>query len=368
MNKSLALEKTAGQPEFPAFVALPVARAETLTGFSELVSRLGGVPEDMLRRAQIDARVIEDPNGLIAFRSLVHLLERTASELECPDFGIRLAKAQGPSKIFSPVGVAMRNSATLGQALRYCVEHVYVYCNALGLSLETLEDDAGVFLRFDVLIDRLPHQQQMLEYTLALMHNVTPLISGGRARVRELWFTHPRVAPLKSYRQHFASLIRFEQPMNGILFEERDLNAPVTNPDRQLYQLAANFIDRFPNPQKTLSMQVRSLIGRLLKEEDSSLEQVAARLGMHPRTLQRRLREEGQSFEAMKDAVRRDTVLQFIRHKRMPLIQVAQALGYAEVSTLSRSCYRWFASSPRQLRTRLCNNAHGELEELGASH
>jgi AraC-like DNA-binding protein len=77
---------------------------------------------------------------------------------------------------------------------------------------------------------------------------------------------------------------------------------------------------------------------------------------MHPRTLQRRLREEGHSFESLKDALRRDITLQFLKRKRMPLIHVAEALGYSEVSTLSRSCYRWFSVSPRQLRAQLCND------------
>jgi AraC-like DNA-binding protein len=188
------------------------------------------------------------------------------------------------------------------------------------------------------------------------MHNVTPLMSGERARIREIWFTHAPIAPLKAYRMHFQSRVRFEQPMSGLLFDHCDLEAPVLNRDRQLYQLAASFIDvGFPKAHNLLSVHVRALISRLLRGENSSLDHVAEILGMQPRTLQRRLREEGQSFETMKDGVRRDTALQFLGRKSMPLIHVAEALGYSEVSTLSRSCYRWFSASPRQLRSRLGN-------------
>jgi AraC-like DNA-binding protein len=351
-------EPVAGETAVQDQGAVPVARAETLTGFPRLVAQLGGDAAAMLQRAQIDPAVLDDANGLVPFRALVHLLERAATELDCADFGVRLAGMQGPAKIFSPVGVAMRNSPTLGDALRYCVDNVHVYCNALRVAFEAPAESPGALLRFDVLIDRLPHQQQMLEYTLALMHNVVPLISGESAHVREIWFTHAPIAPLKAYLAHFRCKVRFEQPVNGLLFDERDLKAEIPNPDRQLYQLATGFIDvRFPKAHNTLTVHVRSLIGRLLRDEDSSLDNVAAILGMHPRTLQRRLREEGQSFETMKDGVRRDTALQFLRHNRIPLIHVAEAVGYAEVSTLSRSCYRWFAASPRQMRTRLSSGA-----------
>jgi AraC-like DNA-binding protein len=341
--------------------SVPMARAETLARFPELVSRLGGDPVAMLRRVQIDPGVLDDPNGLIAFRAMVHLLENASVELDCPDFGIRLAIAQGPGKIFSPVGVAMRNSLTLRAALRYCVDNVHVYCNGLRVTFEAAERAEETFLRFDILLDRLPHRQQTLEYTLALMHNVIPQMSGGTSRVREIWFTHPPIAPLKSYRAHFRSKVAFGQPINGLLFDNRDLEVPVSNTDRQLYQLATSFIDgRFPRTNNTLSVHVRSIISRLLREEDCSLERVCAELGMHPRTLQRRLREEGHSFESMKDGLRRDTALQFLKRKQMPLIHVAEALGYAEVSTLSRSCYRWFSASPRQLRSRLCKGRQEE--------
>jgi AraC-like DNA-binding protein len=73
-------------------------------------------------------------------------------------------------------------------------------------------------------------------------------------------------------------------------------------------------------------------------------------LGMHPRTLQRRLRAENKSFESIKDGVRRDVALRYLKQSSIPLIRIAKLLGYSETSALSRSCYRWFSASPRQLR------------------
>jgi AraC-like DNA-binding protein len=78
---------------------------------------------------------------------------------------------------------------------------------------------------------------------------------------------------------------------------------------------------------------------------------------MHPRTLQRRLRSEGRSFESIKDEVRRDVALRYLRQGDMPLTRVAEKLGYAETSVLSRSCYRWFEASALQLRRRYVEGA-----------
>ncbi len=72
---------------------------------------------------------------------------------------------------------------------------------------------------------------------------------------------------------------------------------------------------------------------------------------MHPRTLHRRLKAEGKSFEGLKDEVRRDLALPYIQQADLPITQIAERLGYSETSVLSRSCVRWFAVPPRQLRS-----------------
>jgi AraC-like DNA-binding protein len=95
---------------------------------------------------------------------------------------------------------------------------------------------------------------------------------------------------------------------------------------------------------------VRAIIERLLIAGNCTHTGVAAMLGMHPRTLQRRLREEGASFETIKDDVRRDIALRYLKQPAIPLTRVAELLGYSSTSVLSRSCYRWFSASPRQLR------------------
>jgi AraC-like DNA-binding protein len=58
-------------------------------------------------------------------------------------------------------------------------------------------------------------------------------------------------------------------------------------------------------------------------------------------------------FEDIKDAVRRDMAAAYLRQRNLPLSQVAELLGYAEPSALSRSCRRWFGETPSAVRRRL---------------
>lgn len=338
----------------PAKSGVAVIRTDALRNFKSLVTSLGGDPNTILRKFQVDPALLDNHNAVIPFRVMAQVLECAAAELKRPDFGMRLANIQEGTKVLGPLDIVMRNSRTVGDAYRYCADHVHAYSNATQITLEKFEDTGRVFMHFEILVDRLPHQRQAVEHALLLVQHATVIMGGGQARIREVWCTHEPLAPLATYRAHFHAPVKFGQPMNGLFFDERDLNVPLPNPDPQLYEMATSFIDhRFPASDKTLTMRVRNVIARILNEGDCVQERVAGALGIHPRTLQRRLKEEGESFESIKDAVRRDAALRYLRQRNLPLVQVAAALGYSETSVLSRSCYRWFSVSPRKLRNEL---------------
>lgn len=329
-----------------------VVRSAALRKYPEFVAQLGGDASALLTRFQIDPAALANRHAVIPYRAFVQLLERTAAELACPDFGMRLAAVQEGTKVLGPLEVAMRNSTTVGAAFRYCAEHVRAYSTATRVSLEAGED--GVFLRSAILIPKLPPHAQTLEHGLMLTQHAARQLSGGQVQAREIWFTHQPVSPMGTYRANFGAVVKFGQAANGAWFDPRDLDVEVPDADPQLYELATHFIDqRFPSTEPGLSPRVRAVVERLLPAGACTYGGVAAELGMHPRTLQRRLQAEGESFEAIKDGVRRDVALRYLRQPEVPLIRVAEMLGYSETSVLSRSCYRWFAASPRQVRAGL---------------
>jgi AraC-like DNA-binding protein len=331
-----------------------VVRIDALRSFNEVVLALGGDPDALLQRAHIDRAVLNNRNAVISYRAMVRLLERAANELACPDFGLRLAGAQGGARVLCPLEVAMRNSPTLADALRYCADHMQVYSPAAQISLEPERGTMRTFARFEILLAHLPSQRQADEHAMLLTQRAASSISGGRACACEIWFTHERLMPISVYRKYFNATVRFGQLATGLFFYNHDLGRPTTDPDPQLYELATSFIDtRFPSVTMTIATRVRWIIAKLLVVGQCTNNRVASILGLHPRTLQRRLREEGTCVEAIKDSVRSEIAARYLRQPDVPLVRVAEMLGYAEASVLSRSCHRWFSASPRQLRRRL---------------
>lgn len=323
--------------------------ADTLRFFPELVSELGGDPQALLRKAGLDTSIFARGVAL-SYRAMVELLELAAAELQIPDFGMRLARRQGGGKVFGIMGVVMKNSATFGDAVDYVARHIYAHSLAVRMRCER-DDQHRLFVGYEVLLDRLPNKRQATEQALLLAHLNALEITGGQARVREVLFRHQPLSPLRTYRDSFGCEVRFDQKEDGVVYGDQDLSALIVEPDEQLYEMATAFIDsRFTRVTPPMHAQVRGLILQHLGGEACTNDRIAAELCLHPRTLHRRLRAEGKSFEGIKDEVRRDVALRHLQQTDLPLTRIAEKLGYAETSVLSRSCFRWFGVSPRQLR------------------
>lgn len=336
-----------------------VVRSEALRLYSEVVSELGGDSVPLLRHAHIEPAALEKTNSVISYRSMIHLLERTASVLNCPDFGLRLAAHQGGIAVLGPLEIAMRNSSTVGEAYRYCAGHLQVYSPVVHIQIEACKASERHFMRFEILLDRVPNQRQTVENALGLTHGAVLALSGNRFGAREVWFTHDPLLPNPHYHRYFNAPVKFGKPCNAVFFNSEDLAQPIPDQNPQLYEMASSYIDtQFPSTAMHLVTRVHAIAARLLTEGSCNHAQVAARLSMHPRTLQRRLREEGTSFEAIKDDVRRDAAARYLSQPEIPLTRVAALLGYSESSVLARSCKRWFDNSPRRVRE-IAREAHG---------
>lgn len=328
-----------------------MVRVDALRKFPEVVTHLGGDPDSLLAKVQVEPAILNHRHAVIPYRSLVLILEHAANELRCADFGMRLAASQGGIKVLGPLEFAMRNSRTLREAFKYFEQHAHVYSTAQRMRVQNDVASGAWLFQLEISSPRLPPHAQSVERALLLTQNISLEITQGRVRPQEVWIAHQPLAPVAKYREYFGSEVRFGQNTSGLLFNERDLDVPIPNSDPQIYELSTDFIEhRFPAAAAVLSSRVRTIVERLLLDGDCTHAGVASMLGMHPRTLQRRLHSEGKSVESIKDGVRRDIVLRYLKHSALPLSRIAKMVGYSETSALSRSCYRWFSLSPRQLR------------------
>ncbi len=334
-----------------------MVQAQSLRGYRELVTDLGGNPTRLLRKAGIEPAALNQLTAFISFESLIHLLEHSASDLDCPDFGLRLAERQDIG-ILGTLAVAMRYSATVGEAMQCASKYFHVYNAALAFTIGTGERRGQARLVFRDLVEHAPRWAQTAEHGIGLAWRVLTLLSEGRCHLLDVRFPHSAVAPEASYRSRFPAAVTFRAEQPTLVLVARDLNLPISEQNRELHDLATDYLDRqLPRGRTPFTLQVRQATEAHLGTGTCGHRQVANALYMHPRTMQRRLNDEGTSFEEIKDEVRRDLAERYLSQQDLPLAQVTALLDYSEQSALGRSCRRWFHATPREFRNRLSSRA-----------
>jgi AraC-like DNA-binding protein len=332
---------------------IAMVRAQAIRGYRELVADLGGDPARLLRTARIKASALHQPTAFISFVSMVQLLERSAQDLACPDFGLRLADRQDIG-ILGPLAVAMRHSATVGEAMECASKYMHVYNPAIAFTVQPDRRHRQAQFVFEILAEHGPQCAQVIEHGVGVTCRILQMLSAGRSHVNSVSLPHPRSASLSTYQQHLGVRVEFKAPMAALTIERGDLDLRLGEHNEELHAFAVNYLDvQFPARQTALLVEVRRVIERLLGTGACGYNDVADALSIHPRTLQRRLREEGTTFEDVKDHVRRELAQRYLGHPEMPLKQVSIMLDYSEQSALTRSCQRWFHTSPGALRAGL---------------
>ncbi|MFC5463084.1 AraC family transcriptional regulator [Massilia niabensis] len=320
--------------------------------FYDTVRSLGGDPVQLMSAVKIDPAVLQQPGGKLSYRAMIDLFEYAAHALRCPDFGLRLARqTKNALAVLGPLETPMRNARTLGEAYDYCTSHVNVYSTAIHASRERDQWNGRDYLLVDVLLNGVEHPRQVIEHAIGLSYIAFLSLCDAKILPTEVWFTHSAPKSCASHAEFFGTSVKFNMPYNAIYLGCGVLNRPIENRNAQVFQTADGLInEQFPAMASSVSRQVRVVLAKLRLGESCSQVLVADMLGMHSRTLQRRLRAEGKTFEEIVDAARREIALRNLTDEQVSLTQITEKLGYSESSVLTRSCQRWFSRSPRQIR------------------
>lgn len=332
---------------------LAAVHAPVLRFFPELVTQLGGDPAALLAEVGIAPAADEAGQVAASYPQIADLLELAAERLGCADFGLRLAQLQCsvPDSVSSPLGDATRHARSFGEALELVSRHSYAHSLAAGFWLKPVRAGKATLLGHDLLLERLPAKRQVVEQVLLTAHLWAIRLTSGLARARGVYFRHQPMSSARTYRSYFGCEVGFGEAVNAILYYDRDLSRPLFAADLEAREAAVAFIEsQFQQREPPLSALARGVILHVLGTDLCRTDFVAEKLKLHPRTLHRRLREEGASFRAIHDEVRREMLGYYLRQTDLGFADISERLGFSEQSVLTRYCRRWFGGPPTAVR------------------
>ncbi|MGH8384117.1 MAG: AraC family transcriptional regulator [Pseudomonas sp.] len=302
---------------------------------------------DLLQQLGISPELLDEPRARIAPEQFTRLLQSLRLGLNDEYLGFGQGRSMPGS--FAMMCHAVIHCRNLEKALNRGLLFYSLFPDAPRLMV-TREDE---MIRLSLDDSQLWDPDHFLtECLLVTWHRFGSWLIGQRIRLEQATFSYPRPEHGAEYDLMFSCPLTFSTPQNSLLFHSRYLNMPLLQDERTLKHFLehspADLLSR-PDDGNSLSSQLRRLLSR-----DSSrwpdLDAVAAHLHISPQTLRRHLREEGTSFQELKDQLRRDIAIYHLRRTDLSLQQIAEQLGFSEPSAFHRAFKKWTGLTPGAYR------------------
>jgi len=327
-------------------------RAAALAGVPELISRLGGDAEALLRMHGFTPGTASEPERHVSYADFIRLLEHCASELSCQDFGLRVGRMQD-LQVLGPIAIVMRHSATVAEAIRSVGRYLSFHTPGAAVGLiDTAGESPGFTV--EIVLPGLRGARQINELGMFLGQRMLELLLGEGYRASAVQFVTDPPEDDAHLRRVFGARLEFGMPISGFILREAELWRPVRDADATVRRLIASHIDLARHdPGVPLVERASRAIRTLLPSGRCSLPAVADQLGFAPRSLQRALQQRGACFRALQETQQRALSEQLLRNPRLPLLRVATLAGFADQSAFNRAFARWTGESPGRWRRRM---------------
>ncbi|MDY7561130.1 AraC family transcriptional regulator [Pseudomonas sp. 10B1] len=306
----------------------------------------------LFKELELDYTELDNPDARFPQDSLTRLWQRAVALSGNPAIGLNMAKVVRPGS-FSVAGYALMSSQTLKDGFARLVRYQRIIAESADLSFRLLAE--GYALILTVHGDHLPPTRQSAEASMASALAFCSWLTGRTLQPRRVLIQGDPPKNMEPYRQAFHAPMTFNAPYDALVFDRADMEAPLPTANEAMAQLhdrfAGEYLARFSESRVT--HQVRQALCRLLPQGEPKREMVAHRLHLSQRTLQRRLQEEGTSFQILLDDTRRELAEQYLAQPQMTLLEIAYLLGFADPSNFFRAFRRWFDTTPGEYRARI---------------
>jgi len=323
--------------------------AAAATGFRDFVGRNGGNAEQVFSSAGVEEKQLDNLDLSLDLGSYVGMLELAAAQTGNDNFGLWYGQQFQPEMLGLIGGIAIA-SPTLSVSLANLAA-LFPY-HQQATETRFFSDGDLMHLQYRILDGAILERRQDAELTLGMFINVIRHCLGTQWAPEEIHCEHPKPDGWRDHETAFSAPIYFGQRTNALLFRQDDLHRRMPKADpRKLAELHEKLL-RISAGTGIVSLldQVKGEIRSRLPDGMPYIETIADALIMPRWTLQRRLADYGFSFSDLVDLVRRELAERYIRQSSVPIADIADILGYSELSALSRAFRRWFGLSPLRFR------------------
>lgn len=326
--------------------------ADYVRAIAQHLRRVGASVERWLATCGVPATELARADGSFSFPVFRQLVATGLQLSGEPAMGLFVGQSLGPST-HGMVGAAAVHSQTVAQALDVVERFSSLRTSIISIGFDV--DDRIVRSRF---VEALPLgdiQRPVLEAVVVSIKHVLDEITMGTCDIGcvSFCFDAPEYADLAA--AILGCEVRYGQPYTGFESPKAALDLPLKLANQAAYGEAAQFCERalagISNNRSWAARVQRLFLERHAQHGTFPTLPVAARmLRVTPRTLHRRLVQEGTSYRGELETVRETLAVEHLRANRFPMQEIAYRLGYTDLANFRRAFKRWRGVTPSGFR------------------
>ena len=329
-------------------------RATSLIGIDGFFDEYGLDAAAELAAVNIDPAAMTDFTKLISLDSFNKMMLRLAKRTGVESIGIDFA-LRAPHNLdnIGPLALVLKLGDTTGECAQNAIRYLKFLTNGLDVKIVEHADKGLGEFRYSP-FPPLANTRHLAEHALATARSAMALLlMDDSIQPEKITFRHTAPHDLSAHAKHFGCPIIFEAETNSMFFDVELLQVKTEGTDEQVAQIVYSYLEaeiEKLSEDVTMEELVETAILQILPSGHCSKELVSKAVGVHPKQLQRRLREEGVTYSEVLERCRLQSAHQLLTETNIPINSIARSCGYSNAAAFNLAFKKWRNQTPMSYR------------------
>lgn len=316
----------------------------------------GAASADVLYSAGIDPQLLAESTARVSATTYARLWRLLARRMDDEFFGMDPRKLKSGSLAF--LCRAAMAQPTLVTSLESGLGFLSLMLERLPAQLVRQQSLAEI-----VLLEPESEPNRAFTYFTywMIVHGVACWLAGRRIPILAIELRCPKPAFCDDYQVMFSDNLRFDRPRTRMIFSADCLDLPIKRSPEELKRFLAhapaNILVKYRDPD-SLATRIKNDLRQLPADTWPETDGLAASLCISASTFRRRLAEEGQTYQGLKDSVRKELAIVWLAEPQISFAEIAERLGFADTSSFYKAFRKWSGSNPGHYRNLILSDCN----------
>jgi len=327
-----------------------IVRAGPLMGLITILREYGIEPEPILDGFGLKPSQFKNPDFELPFIPTSRLIARCVDLTGCEHLGMLIGMRAEPSSL-GIAGFMLSTAQDVNTALQALLRHLDLHDQGGAVNLATNSKFSS--LGYAIHVSGVSATEQIYDQSIVIACNIMRSLCGEDWNPTEVLLSRPSPQDSAPYRHFFKAPIRFNTTESAIVFPSHWLQHKLPGEDHLLFEYLEQKAEELHQSQeKDLVSQLHRFVRNALITQECTVNAAAQHIGIHERTLNRRLQEQDTTFRDVVNEVRYAMARSFLANSEATNAEIALALGYTDATTFNHAFRRWSGMTPAQWRER----------------